>query len=154
VSCEAHGGYSSRGVSIIEGNDINPSRESDVILGKGLAAALKAKTGDSLMLMTRTEDESINARDVRVSGIYISGSQMLDDYTLRLTLNLAKELVRTDGIQLITVHLKNTRDTGKAKAAIQRILDDNKLDLEVKSWEDISDFYQKARLMLERWFIV
>src|SRR5258708_14902799 len=65
--------HAMNGSRIVAGTDI-PDHEGDgVTLGLGLATAMHAKPGDYLTLMSMTTTGSLNAMDVRVAGIFMTG---------------------------------------------------------------------------------
>src|SRR5262249_15581072 len=66
-------------VNIIDGKDLSKRQASGAILGKGLAAGVGARPGDSLTILSTTRRGSINAAEVVVRGIFKSGSKEFDD---------------------------------------------------------------------------
>src|SRR5262249_33445178 len=80
---------------ITAGADL-PSNESDaVILGRGLAASMHVKPGDYLTLMSTTSTGSLNAMDVRVAGVFMSGVKEYDDRAIKMPIAGAQTLLQT-----------------------------------------------------------
>jgi len=65
-------------VNIVDGQDLSQRQANGAILGKGLAAGIGAKPGDSLTILSTTRHGSINAAEVIVRGI--NGVRMPDQF--------------------------------------------------------------------------
>ena len=142
------------GVIVIDGSPLVQSDIYSVMLGKGLAAAIGAKTGNSLVLLTNTVNGSVNALDVTVKGIFYTSSQAFDDHFIRLPIATAQKLLSTDRAQSLIVMLNKTEDTPRVKNEIAQIIRDKNLDLELKSWDEISDFYNQTVKLFNRLFLI
>jgi len=142
------------GAIVSEGESLNKDDDYSVMLGTGLAANIGVKTGGNLVLLTNTVNGSVNALDMAVKGIFYTSSKAYDDNVLRLTLPTAQKLLGTSGVQTLVVMLNKTEDTVKVKEKLLRIFREKKLDLELKSWEEISDFYTKTVELFNRLFFI
>ena len=77
-------------------------------LGKKLAKKLKAKTGDSLLLATRTSWGGLNAIKAVVAKPVSTGSTKLDQAGFFISIKNAKKLIKTgNSTTEIYVYLKN-----------------------------------------------
>lgn len=142
------------GAVLTNGTDLDEKDPSNVALAEGLAEAIGANVGDNLVLFVKTADDSTNGQDVKVAGIYTTGLQDLDKFGLRLPLTSTQQLLRTDGVQSLTVFLHKTADTAAVKHWLNRTIQEKNLDLEVKSWDEINDFYVKTKLLYGHWFSI
>jgi putative ABC transport system permease protein len=142
------------GVIITEGSSLNEKDTYTIMLGKGLASAIGAKKDDVLILLTNTVNGSINALDVNVKGIFYTSSQAYDDHVLRLPLSTAQRLLATESIQSLVVMLNKTEDTQKVKNALINMFKEGNLDLELKSWDELSDFYAQTVKLFNRLFFI
>src|SRR5205085_2883657 len=96
---------------ITAGSDL-PSNEPDaVILGRGLAASMHAKPGDYLTLMSTTTTGSLNAIDVRVAGMFMSGIKEYDDRAVKTPPAGAQTLPHTKKIERLIVMLRDIECT-------------------------------------------
>jgi putative ABC transport system permease protein len=121
-----------------------PSNESDaVILGRGLAASTHAKPGDYLTLMSTTTTGSLNAIDVRVAGIFMSGVKEYDDRAIKMPLAGAQTLLQTRKVERLIVMLRNTDDTAAVHASLAHAL----RDVEFKEWSELASFYHQVVLL-------
>ena len=145
----------SLGGSVIEsGEPLADQQPYAVLLGRGLAGGIDAKAGDSLVLVAHTVDGAINALDVNVAGLFYTSSKAFDDHTLRIPLATAQQLLQTQAIQSLVVMLRRTEDTARIRQAVEQLIAREGLDLEVKSWDQISDFYSKTRELFGRMFMI
>ncbi len=142
------------GLAIQEGSNLTKEDQFAVILGRGLAKNLGAKTGDSLVLLTNTVGGSLNAFDMKVKGIFFTASKEFDDRALRLPIKMAQKLIRTDGIQTLVVMLDKTEYTLQAKEEILKTIDSVDMELEVRIWSQLADFYNKTVELYGKQFFI
>ncbi|NCN26602.1 ABC transporter permease [bacterium] len=91
------------------GENLNTQVEG-VLLGKGLATALKAKIGDRVTVMANTVHGSINALDFEVIGVFHTGSKDFDDVVFRVQLPLAQELLDTHAVEAVSLAFSKVED--------------------------------------------
>lgn len=142
------------GPVIIEGQALDKDSPYTIMLGKGLASSLGARVGDGLVVLTHTTGGSINALDVSLKGIFMTSSKEYDDHFLRLPLASAQKLLQTESAQSLVVMLNKTEDTAQVKKALTALFKEKKLDLELKSWEEINDFYTNTVNLFNRLFLI
>ena len=88
----------------------NLSDEADgVVMGIGLARALKLKVGDTMTVLATTTSGQLNGIDVTVVGIYHTGTKDFDDLTFRIQLKQAQFLLDTTKVESIAIGLDETR---------------------------------------------
>ncbi|HNX82574.1 MAG TPA: FtsX-like permease family protein [Candidatus Omnitrophota bacterium] len=142
------------GVLVVSGKNLDPKDEFEVMLGKGLAASMGSRVGDGLVLLTNTTSGSVNALDVSVKGIFYTSSKAFDDIFIRLPIKTAQKLLYTDSVQSVVVMLDKTKHTAEVKRELENIFRAKKMDLEVKAWNEISDFYSKTVVLFNRLFLI
>jgi putative ABC transport system permease protein len=129
------------------GTDL-PDHEADsIIIGRGLAASMHAKPGDYLTLMSTTTSGSLNAIDVRVAGIFMSGVKEYDDRAIKMPLAAAQQLLQTAKVERLLVMLKDTDDTTAVRGDLQRLFARNHWALEMKDWSQLATFYHQVVLL-------
>ena len=77
---------------------------------------MHVKPGDYLTLMSTTTSGSLNAMDVRVAGIFMSGVKEYDDRAIKMPLAGAQQLLQTKKVERLLVLLNNTDDTAAVRA--------------------------------------
>ncbi|WP_141352766.1 ABC transporter permease [Zoogloea ramigera] len=143
----------SRDITLVAGEALSSSDPTGVLLGRGLAANLGVKVGDTLVLMTSTAKGGMNASDVHVRGLFSTFSKEYDDGALRVPVGLSRELMRVKGATTWVVLLDDTANTAKSLQALRDKLDPKQFQL--VPWEELADMYIKTRdLFLRQVFIV
>jgi len=108
---------------ITDGRAFSPTPAHEAILGRGLAKALNAAVGDSVVVVSQGADGSIANDLYAIIGLIESGDKMSDRAALYLHLADAQELLVLDGriheIVVIANRLNGVADlTGRVKIAL------------------------------------
>lgn len=130
------------GMIIAAGHRLEDKDEHGMMIGHGLAQALKLKPGDWATLVITTADGSLNSLEFQVVGVFQTFSKDYDARAVRIPLSAAQELMATTGINTLVVSLKDTSDTNR----VARLLAKGyaKKGLETKTWLQLNDFYAKT----------
>ena len=134
----------SSAVKLTKGEELFEDDTTGGLIGDGLFNSLNLNIGDNLTLMATTADGSFDARDVMATGAISTGSRELDSRFLRIHLQNAQDLMYTEGVTRIVVLLKNTEDTNKVMAQLKTQFEQQGLDLELRSWSDLADYYHEV----------
>lgn len=134
------------------GENLAENDEYQVILGQGLANSISIKPKDPVILLSNSQSGSMNALDMSAKGIFHTSSKPFDDRALRVPLPAAQRLLQTDMIQTFVVLLDKTENTTRIKNQIETIFREKNLDLEVKPWYEMADFYTKAATFYDSQF--
>lgn len=129
-------------VQITEGRQLNDEDTFGILLGKGVAQALQLKPGDPVTLLINTLDGALNSLDFQVTGIFQSFSNDFDARAVRIPLAAAQELLGTQGVNALVISLKHTEETDQIAARLKQSLESS--GLEVKTWVELNDFYEKT----------
>lgn len=135
-----------RALRILEGEKLAPSEKSEVLLGRGLATLLGAGVGDDVVLLVNTPRGGLNAVEGKVRGIFASVSKAYDDSALIVPLQVARTLLKVEGAHTWRVYLDDTRYTAAVAARLRGQLD--RKQFEVRTWEELADFYTRAVALL------
>src|SRR4051794_3064502 len=131
------------GQRLVGGTDLPENEPDAVILGRGLAASMHVKPGDYLTLMTTTSTGSLNAADVRVAGIFMSGIKEYDDRAVKMPIAGAQQLLQTKKVERLIVMLNETDDTHAVRADLARRLP----GIEMKEWSELAPFYHQVVML-------
>jgi putative ABC transport system permease protein len=115
---------------ITTGTDLTDNESDAVMVGKGLAESMHVKPGDYLTIMSTTTSGSLNAMDVRVAGIFMTGVKEFDERALKMPIAGAQQLLQTHKIEKLLVFLQNTDDTSAVHSAIASRVH----GIEIKEW--------------------
>lgn len=137
-------------VQLVAGRLLRDDDRDALIVGDGVAKALRVAPGDRLTLSISTRDGALNSVDFQVAGIFRSYSKEFDQRAIRLPLRAAQDLLATSAVNEVAVALDDTLATPRAAAALETSI--GGLGYEVRTWRDLADFYNKTVDLLERQF--
>lgn len=129
-------------IVITTGRKLMDGDDFGILLGQGVAKALKLSPGDHVTLLANTLDGALNSLDFEVIGIFQSYSNDYDARAVKISLSAAQELIATSGVNAFVILLQNTRDTDQVAGQLASQLDAQ--GLEVKTWIELNDFYEKT----------
>jgi len=124
------------------------STEPEVMLGDALARNLKAQPGSSLTLLASTTDGALNAMDVRVKGIFATGTPEIDKRLVYADIATTQRLLNTQKVSSLGVFLSRMAQTQPMQAQFAKAHP----GLTVQTWEDQAFFYKSVRDLYNRIF--
>jgi putative ABC transport system permease protein len=133
-----------QGIHILEGEILNPQNRGSVIIGNLLAKRMKVKPGDEITIVTNTLDKVINAIDVKVAGIFTTGTEEFDRLSCFIHLEDAQKILQTTAAEHLRVSLKSIETLPGLRDAFNSQLDAQ--GLKVKSWYELSDLFRKVEI--------
>lgn len=135
---------------ISAGRMLKDEDTSGMMIGQGLAQALKLKPGDWATLVLNTTEGAVNSLEFQVVGIFQSFSKDYDARAVRVSLASAQEILATPGINTLVVSLNQTKHTEPVAADLSQRLAST--GLETKTWLELNDFYAKTVEMYDAQF--
>lgn len=129
-------------VNVLKGRQLADSDRFGVVIGEGVAQALKLTIGEPVSLVVSTAQGAMNALDFEVVGVSRTFSKEYDARSVKLPLAAAQELLDTNGVNVIVLTVAQTPQTAAVAGALSPRLAPS--GLEVKAWNELSDFYEKA----------
>ncbi len=129
-------------VLITRGRQLTDKDTFGIMVGQGLASGLKLQPGDRVTLLASTLEGALNSTDFEVIGIFQSFSNDYDARAVKIPLVAAQELLGSGGVNAIVVTLIKTGDTARIAEELKKQL--APLNLEVKTWIELNDFYEKT----------
>jgi putative ABC transport system permease protein len=139
-------------IRMTAGNHLAQDMRYAIIVGQGLADALKLKIGDNATLLLNTREGALNSLDFDVVGIFQTFSKEYDDRAVRIPLAAAQELLDTKAVHSLVFALDDTAHTSEVAQRVSALLPNDQF--EIKTWYELADFYQKAVDLYRRYFIV
>lgn len=135
--------------SIVEGRDLNEDEMYTIILGDGVAKKMDAKIGDEVTVLTTVKGGGVNAVDFKVVGICTMGNRELDNIMVYTTLSSANEFLFINTVPLLIVVLDNTDNTAVVDKTLTEMLSKANLQVSIKTWDELADYYQQAKELYE-----
>jgi putative ABC transport system permease protein len=135
---------------IASGRQLTDQDANGMMLGHGLARALKLKAGDWATVVINTPDGALNSLEFQVVGIFQTFSKDYDAHAVRIPLAAAQELLATPGVNNLVISLKNTQETDEVVSLLNQAFSGH--GLEVNSWLKLNDFYSKTVEMYDAQF--
>lgn len=128
--------------SLIEGEWFERGEERGIVIGDGMARKLKARIGSRVVLMAGKQGGDSQAELARVSGIYDSGIDELDDFLILSDLALARRFLEGEGAEperepltRFAIFLDDPDTMGQWKAALKQAVEDDKVV--VLDWQEV-----------------
>jgi putative ABC transport system permease protein len=137
-------------VVITKGRRLTDKDTFGMEVGQGVANALKLSPGDRVTLLANALEGALNSLDVEVIGVFQSFSNEYDARAVKIPLAAAQELLGTKGANALVVSLKKTTDTDRGAAWLKEKL--GPAGMEVKTWVELNDFYEKTVELYKRQF--
>ncbi len=137
--------------SYLSGNDRN-----GVVVGSELAEMLNLREGSDAVILSNTYSGMANALDVKVQGIYNTGTSATNDKMVLMTFRHAQDLMDFKGAERLVVLLKNGQNGNAATVAAAEIrekLSCAGFGVEIKTWRELSVFYNQVKNMFDMIFL-
>ncbi|MBK7646000.1 MAG: ABC transporter permease [Betaproteobacteria bacterium] len=144
---EAHIGSFMR---YIQGRPLADKDTDGMVIGQGVAQSLNLKVGDHATLVISLAQGAVNTLDFKVIGIFQSFSREFDARAVRIPLPAAQDLLDTRSVHLVITTLKLTNDSERIANMLKKALNDEGLD--IMTWRELSDFYEKTVQLYEAQF--
>ncbi len=137
-----------------DGSYLSDRERSGAVVGSELAGMLDLKKGGDAVIMSNTFTGMANALDVKVLGIYNTGASATNDKMVLMTYKHAQDLIDFPGAERLVVLLKNGgSNTDTVMAQVQKMLGHAGFDVEIKTWYDLSVFYNQVKNMFDMIFL-
>jgi putative ABC transport system permease protein len=140
-------------LNIVAGENLAEGDLKGILLGEGLAANLGVKISDTVVLLGKTASGSVSAVECEVRGLFRTITKAYDDSAVRVPIQTARRLLRTQGSHLWVVLLEKTEQTPSTVAKIQA-MPGVAGRLDVVPWYGLADFYLKTATLLSRQVLV
>ncbi len=142
-----------RRLRLFVGKNLEDDTSYGVGLSSGLAEQLELSIGSTAIAMAPTVEGQINALDIEIFQLFETELDVLNDKLMRIPLKFAQALYDTNSVDRITVLLKDTEQAEPVRAALQEALARRGLDVEIKTWRELSVLYNKVKDMFDIIFL-
>jgi putative ABC transport system permease protein len=138
-------------VTIVAGRRLSNDDRFGMLVGEGVASALRVEPGDAVTLVVQTPEGAMNTSDFVISGVFRTFSRDYDARAVRINHAASEQLLGVDGATSIVLLLRDTAQTDRAAREASGIAGEG---YDTRTWRQLSDFYVKTRALYEREFLV
>ncbi|WP_026611573.1 ABC transporter permease [Methylocaldum szegediense] len=140
-------------IQLFDGKPLEDDIMHGVGLSRGLAEQLKLDLGSDAVAMAPTVSGQVNALDAQVFQLFDSPVEALEDKLMSVSLKFAQSLYDTSSVDRVTVLLESDELTETTRTQLAEELAAQGLNLEVKTWNELSTFYTKVKQMFDVIFL-
>lgn len=128
---------------------------SGVVIGLELAEMLNLNIGSDAVILSNTYSGMANALDAKVVGIFNTGNTATNDKMVLMHYRQAQDLVDFPGAERMIVLLKPGQNGTAADVAVEvsKTLSDAGYNVEVKTWSELSVFYNQVKNLFDMIFL-
>jgi putative ABC transport system permease protein len=137
----------------VKGQKLSDERRYGVEVAKDLALYLGFAPEKEGVAMATTLSGQMNALDIKIDGIYDTGVEFSNDKYMRFNFYFAQSLIDTQSAERIIVLLKDWQDTDRMRTTLLKKLKAAGIDSEIRTWEELSQFFSKQKAMLKMFFM-
>ena len=132
---------------------LDPAHDDVVELSEGLVDILHLQENGLAAVLVNTLSGQANALDVTVGHKFNTGNAGSNDKFAFVTLALARNLLDAEGrADRLTILLDDASQTEAVRQILLPKLRDAGFDVEIQTWQELSDFYNQVRGMFEMIF--
>jgi len=132
---------------------LDATHSDSALLSAGLADMLHLKKGAQASVLTSTISGQANALDITVGGTFNTGNAGSNDKYMFMSLAFAQSLYDTTGAaDRMTILLDDVNQTDAVSKHIKEKLQAAGFDIEIKTWQELSDFYNQVHNMFDMIF--
>lgn len=135
---------------IVAGRQLADTDRLGMLIGQGVAKALKLAPGDRVTLLANTAEGALNSLEFEVVGVFESFSKEFDARAVRIPLGAAQDLLGSKRVNTLVISLRQTRDTDRVAAQLKATIDPTQF--EVMTWSQLNDFYDKTVALYSQQF--
>lgn len=154
---EAIGNLAGKGsthIKLYDGSPLSDAFPRGIGVSHGLAKALSLRMGDTAVAMAPTVSGQINALDAELLQLIDAPIEALEDKLAVVPLKFAQDLYDTTSVDRVTVLLSSTASTDRVRAQLTQELKAAGLDIDIRTWNELSPFYTKVKKMFDVIFVI
>lgn len=140
-------------LTLFTGHSLEDNTTYGVGLSTGLAALLRLDIGANAIAMAPTLNGQINALDVQVFQFFEFLTDALNDKLMLVPLTFAQALYDTSAVDRLTILLQDTQSTIPMQTSLMQACAQRGLEVEIKTWEELSVFYTRVKDMFDVIFV-
>jgi putative ABC transport system permease protein len=136
-----------------EGRNLEDNTVYGVGMARGLARLLDLKIGSNAVAFSNTVNGQMNALDLEVFQLFDTPSDVMNDKFMRVPFSFAQALYDTDRADRIAILLNQTKYAESIRKQLQSAFKKKGMEVEIKTWNELSDWYRKVKDMFDVIFL-
>lgn len=136
-------------IKAYEGKKLEDANPYGVAAAEGLARLLDLKLDSGAIAFTNTVDGQMNALDMQIYQLFHTDSDTMNDKMMRVPLEFAQRLYDTEGVDRIAILLDRHEQTDSVRKELQELLSGLTSGYEIKTWNEMSQWYIKVKNMFD-----
>jgi putative ABC transport system permease protein len=132
---------------------LDPAHQEVVELSQGLVDMLHLSAGGQAAVLVNTLTGQANALDITVGHSFNTGNAGSNDKFAFVSLALARSLLDAEGrADRLTILLDDVNQTEAMRNLVSQKLHTAGFDVEIQTWQELSDFYNQVHNMFDMIF--
>jgi putative ABC transport system permease protein len=132
---------------------LDPEHSEVVSLSEGLVEMLHLDVGGQAVVLVNTLTGQANALDITLGKSFNTGNAGSNDKFAFMSLSLARSLLDAEGrADRLTILLDDVNNTEMMRDHLLKKLKAAGFDVEIRTWQDLSDFYTQVHGMFDMIF--
>ncbi len=127
------------------GKGLDPTDTGKVLIGRTLAKELQLKTGDFFTVTMTTVDGAYNVGTLQVKGVFSLNNEIAEGQLVFLPLEYGKLLMNTEGVAKLIIKVDTLDHSERIATEVQEKMRAAGLELEVRTWEQLAEFYRQIK---------
>lgn len=136
-----------------EGKRLQDDRMYGVAMSRSLAQLLELKVGSNGVAFSTTVSGQMNALDFEVFQLFDGEYENTNNMVMRVPFSFAQALYDWEGADRLSILLDNTEYTESISDQLQAAFLQRGLELEIKTWKELSEWYRNVKEMFDTIFI-
>ena len=136
----------------VKGQTLSDEKRYGVEIAQDLSNYLSLTPDKEGVVMAPTLSGQMNALDIKINGVYNTGSEFSNDKFMRFNFYFAQSLLDTQSAERIVILLKDWQDTERMRTILLAKLKAAGINCEIRTWEDLSLFFSKQKNFLNIMF--
>jgi len=149
-----HAKKASSKVRLFDGKALSDELVYGIGVSHGLAKQLNLTLGSTAVAMAPTVSGQINALDAQLLQLIDAPTEALEDKLAAVPLKFAQQLYDTRSVDRLTVLLQGIEQSVALQGQLAAQFKAAGMQLEVKTWNELSPFYTKVRKMFDVIFLI
>jgi putative ABC transport system permease protein len=136
-----------------DGKNLEDDAPSGIGISRGLSRILNLKIGSDVVVMATTTEGQMNALDAEIYQLFDAPLSAINDRFIRVPFQFAQQLYDTNGAHVMSVLLDKTSQTESVRNQLQKIFEIKHLNIEIKTWSELSEWYIRVKNMFDVIFL-